>query len=119
MSTPAYVIITPSRNEEKHLPKTIESMVAQTIRPKKWIIVNDGSTDQSAEILDRAAKQYSWIQVLHRADRGFRKAGGGVIEAFYDGFALLGADRWDYLVKLDGRPVLCASNLFCGLFCAL
>ena len=102
MSTDTYVLITPTRNEEAHLPKTIEAMVSQTLRPQKWIIVNDGSTDKTSEIIDRAGKEHSWIQGLHRADRGFRKAGGGVVEAFYDGYALLGAERWDYMVKLDG-----------------
>jgi glycosyltransferase involved in cell wall biosynthesis len=102
MSTPAYVVVTPSRNEEEHLQRTIDSMVEQTLRPQKWIIVNDGSTDKSGEIIDRAARENPWIKALHRADRGFRKAGGGVIEAFYDGYAVLGAEGWDFIVKLDG-----------------
>jgi glycosyltransferase involved in cell wall biosynthesis len=102
MSSPAYVVITPSRNEEKFLPKTIESMAAQTLRPRQWIIVNDGSTDGTAAIIEQASREHRWIAGLHRADRGFRKAGGGVIEAFYDGFGRVGAEAWDYLVKLDG-----------------
>jgi len=102
MSTPAYVVITPLRDEEEHLPKTIASMVSQTLRPQKWIMVNDGSTDQTAGIIDRAAREHPWIQALHRADRGFRKAGGGVIEAFYDGYRMVAGDPWEFLVKLDG-----------------
>jgi glycosyltransferase involved in cell wall biosynthesis len=102
MRTPAYVVITPSRNEEKYLPKTIASMVSQTLRPQKWIIVNDGSTDQTGGIIDQVCGEHRWIQARHRADRGFRKAGGGVIEAFYDGYGLLGEENWDYIVKLDG-----------------
>jgi len=102
MSTPACVVITPSRNEEKHLPKTIASMVSQTVRPQKWILVNDGSTDKTGEIMDEAAREHGWIKAVHRADRGFRKAGGGVIEAFYDGYPLLGEERWDFITKLDG-----------------
>jgi poly-beta-1,6-N-acetyl-D-glucosamine synthase len=97
-----YVVITPVRNEEKYLPLTIRSMLAQTIRPKAWIIVNDGSTDKTGHIAEDAARSNAWIKVLHRPDRGFRKAGGGVISAFYEGYRLVGDDSWDYLVKLDG-----------------
>jgi poly-beta-1,6-N-acetyl-D-glucosamine synthase len=59
------------------------------VRPSRWIIVNDGSTDQTPLLIDAAAKAHSWITAVHRSDRGFRKSGGGVIEAFYDGYALL------------------------------
>jgi glycosyltransferase involved in cell wall biosynthesis len=102
MSAPSYVVITPSRNEEAYLQKTIDSMAAQTFRPRKWILVDDGSTDGTGALIEKAAREHAWIQALHRADRGFRLAGGGVIGAFYDGYALLGAEGWDYLVKLDG-----------------
>ncbi len=97
-----YVIITPVRNEEKYLPLTIGSMLAQTIRPKEWIIVNDGSTDKTGHIAEGAARSNAWIKVLHRPDRGFRKAGGGVISAFYEGYRLVENNSWDYLIKLDG-----------------
>lgn len=96
-----YVIITPARNEGSHLQQTIDSVAAQALPPRKWIIVNDGSTDDTRQIIDEAAKQHAWIQAVHRADRGFRQQGGGVIESFYDGFRLLGEEPWDYLVKLD------------------
>jgi poly-beta-1,6-N-acetyl-D-glucosamine synthase len=97
-----YIIITPSRNEQKYIGKTIESVVSQTVQPVQWIIVNDGSTDQTGRIIDEAAQRHGWIRTLHRADRGVRRAGGGVMEAFYAGFELLSNQRWDYLVKLDG-----------------
>ena len=77
-------------------------MARQVVRPEKWIIVNDGSTDSTPAIIDAAAKEHSWIAIIHRSDRGFRQAGGGVIEAFYDGYRLLDGIAWDYLVKLDG-----------------
>jgi poly-beta-1,6-N-acetyl-D-glucosamine synthase len=101
-TTDRYVIITPARNEGLHLQKTIDSVVAQTLKPQKWIIVNDGSTDNTRQIIDEAAIQYSWIHAIHRPDRGFRKSGGGVMETFYDGYRLLSEESWDYLVKLDG-----------------
>ncbi len=102
MSTAAYVIITPVRNEAEHILKTIASMASQTCRPKKWVIVNDGSTDATPGLIDAAAKEHPWIETIHRPDRGFRKSGTGVIEAFYDGYRLLDGMAWDYLVKLDG-----------------
>ena len=120
MSAPAYVVITPSRNEEAYIEKTIDSMVSQTLLPRKWILVDDGSTDKTGEIIDRAARKHAWIGALHRADRGYRMAGGGVIGAFYDGYALLDAEGWDYIVKLDGDlsfgPDYFAGCL--GRFCA-
>jgi glycosyltransferase involved in cell wall biosynthesis len=90
------------RNEGQHLQQTIDSVVAQTVRPSKWVLVNDGSHDTTGLLIDRAARQHPWITAVHRADRGFRQAGGGVIEAFYDGLTALKDESWDYLVKLDG-----------------
>jgi poly-beta-1,6-N-acetyl-D-glucosamine synthase len=97
-----YIIITPVRNEEQYLERTVESVLSQTILPAEWVIVNDGSTDQTGVIIDRYAAQCPWIRAVHRANRGFRKAGGGVIEAFYDGYNSLRTDDWEFIVKLDG-----------------
>lgn len=96
------VIISPVRNEGKHLQHTIHSMVAQTLRPKLWVLVNDGSTDDTAAQIDAAGCEHSWIKTVHRKDRGARKAGGGVIETFYDGYPLVANEDWDYIVKFDG-----------------
>jgi poly-beta-1,6-N-acetyl-D-glucosamine synthase len=97
-----YVIITPVRDEEKYLEGTIESVCKQTVRPCEWIIVDDGSSDRTGEIADHYAARHPWIHVLHRENRGFRKSGGGVMEAFYDGYSTLQCKDWDFLVKLDG-----------------
>ncbi len=102
MNKAAYVVIAPARNEIEHLQKTIDSVVAQTVLPERWVLVDDGSTDGTGALLDASARMYPWIRVVHRADRGFRKSGGGVIEAFYDGYALLDGAQWDYIIKLDG-----------------
>lgn len=97
-----YIIITPVRNEEQYIEKTFQSVIQQTIKPTEWIIVNDGSTDNTRKIIDSFAQHHSWIQIVHREDRGFRKAGGGVMEAFYDGYNSIKSMNWDYIVKLDG-----------------
>ena len=102
MTNPKYVVITPVRDEEAYLRFTFESMIAQTVRPAEWIVVNDGSTDGTAAIIDAYAAQHSWIRPVHRGNRGFRRAGGGVVEAFNDGWSALHTDDWDFIVKMDG-----------------
>jgi glycosyltransferase involved in cell wall biosynthesis len=97
-----YVIITPVRDEEQHIEKTIAAILVQTVQPAQWVIVDDGSTDRTGEIVDRYSSQFPWIRVIHRLNRGFRKAGGGVMEAFYDGYNALQGGDWEFLVKLDG-----------------
>lgn len=105
-----YYIITPARNEAEHIGRTIGSVASQTVLPRRWVIIDDGSTDDTPRILHAAGQRHPWITVLQRGDRGFRKAGGGVIEAFGQGYAeLFGAGKaeatdfqWDFLVKLDG-----------------
>lgn len=102
MKEATYVVISPVRNEEKFLQFTVDSLAAQTVQPHQLIIVDDGSTDGTAEIARRAAEMHHWIQLVRRPDRGFRKPGGGVIEAFYDGCEQIKTQDWDFLVKLDG-----------------
>jgi biofilm PGA synthesis N-glycosyltransferase PgaC len=96
-----YLIVTPVRDEERFIESTIESVCQQTIRPTEWVIVDDGSTDGTGEILDRYAAQNAWITVIRRRNRGFRRAGGGVVEAFYDGYNAAQCKDWEFLVKLD------------------
>lgn len=74
-----YVVITPVRDEEEYIEGTIDSILHQTILPAEWVIVDDGSRDRTGSIADRYAAQYSWIRVVHRENRGFRKSGGGVV----------------------------------------
>jgi poly-beta-1,6-N-acetyl-D-glucosamine synthase len=97
-----YVIVTPARDEQKHIAATIESVARQTVLPTEWIIVNDGSTDHTGSIIEDHATRFPWIRVIHRGNRGFRKAGGGVVEAFYDGYRALQTREWEFVVKLDG-----------------
>ena len=97
-----YIVISPVRDEEAYIEKTIQSMVSQTLRPIQWIIVNDGSTDKTGDIAERYSQEYSWVNVIHRKNRGYRKAGEGVIEAFYDGIIAITDQDWCFIVKLDG-----------------
>ena len=113
MSTNAvkYVIISPVRDEEANLARTIESVISQSLRPCEWMIVNDGSTDRTAAIADSYARQHDWIRVCHRDNRGFRKAGGGVVDAFNDGYLNLRANDWSFIVKLDGDLSFVVAHL--------
>jgi poly-beta-1,6-N-acetyl-D-glucosamine synthase len=96
------VVITPVRNEAKFLQETITSVVNQKLRPARWVIVDDGSTDSTAELADRAAASHAWVSVVRRLDRGFRKSGAGVMDAFYDGYRVVKDLKWDCIAKLDG-----------------
>ena len=68
-----YVVISPVRDEEAHLRYTIDCMIAQTLRPVEWVIVNDGSTDDTGKIIDEYARRSPWIHAVHRVNRGFPK----------------------------------------------
>ena len=97
-----YVLISPVRNEEKYIKKSIDSVINQTVRPVEYLIVDDGSTDLTAEIVKKAAQQYPWIHYIRRKDRGERRVGPGVIEAFYDGFKALHTKDYEFIGKIDG-----------------
>jgi len=97
-----YVMITPVRDEAQYIADTILSVVHQTIRPLQWMIVNDGSTDGTGEIIERFAAQHSWITPLHRTNRGVRENNIGAIEAFVDGYRFLQTADWEFLINLDG-----------------
>ena len=100
--TEKYVVVSPIRDEAKYIEKTIFSMISQTVIPLEWIIVDDGSQDNTGDIIDAYADKYEWIKIIHRKDRGFRQSGGGVVEAFCAGYNILTYDDWDFIVKLDG-----------------
>lgn len=106
-----YIIITPVRDEVQYIEKTIASILAQTVLPFQWIIVDDGSSDGTSELLDSQATKASWIKVIHRENRGFRAAGGGVMDAFYAGYDTLSDEAWDFIVKLDA-DLSFSSNYF-------
>jgi glycosyltransferase involved in cell wall biosynthesis len=97
-----YVAVTPVKDEEGYLPLTLQSMVSQTVRPRRWIIVNDGSVDATARIAREWARHHPWIEVVDKENEGGRKRGGGVVRAFYRGFELVRNEPWDFVVKLDG-----------------
>ena len=98
----SYVVISPVRNEAAFIEKTLRSVTEQTIKPAEWIIVNDGSTDETEALVAPYAKQYDWLRLVNRQDRGYRQRGPGVVEAFYKGFEQITHTDYNIVVKLDG-----------------
>lgn len=101
MTAPAYCLITPCRDEARFGRRTLEAVTAQSLPPALWIIVDDGSRDATPALLAEYAARFPYIRVLRRADRGDRKLGGGVIDAFYEGYRTIDPDRFAYVCKLD------------------
>jgi poly-beta-1,6-N-acetyl-D-glucosamine synthase len=96
-----YVLISPCRNEAHYMRRTLDSVLAQSRLPAKWVIVDDGSTDETPEILQSYATRYPWIEIVTRQDRGHRSVGPGVIDAFYAGYAAIRPSDYEFLCKLD------------------
>jgi exopolysaccharide biosynthesis WecB/TagA/CpsF family protein len=96
-----YVIISPCRDEAAFMRRTLESVKRQCVQPAAWIVVDDGSTDSTPEILAQYAKELPYLRVVRREDRGHRSVGPGVIDAFNVGLRAIEPRDFDYLCKLD------------------
>lgn len=95
-----YVLITPARNEEACIEKTIQSVVAQTKQPLRWVIVDDGSTDHTGAIVTSYTGQYPWIRLVQRprhVDRSF----AAKVQAFHAGYQSLDDIDYDVIGNLD------------------
>lgn len=100
-SFPPYVLITPARNEAAFIEETIRSVTHQTVLPEKWVIVNDGSTDETADIVSRKIAGYDWIELVNlpvRRDRNF----GAKVHAFNAGRERLNNAEYEVIGNLDG-----------------
>ncbi len=97
-----FAIITPARNEEAYLTTTIKCMLKQTVLPAEWIIVDDGSLDNSGKIIKGFMQNHDFIKYVLLKDRGYRKPGQGVIEAFYEGYKEITIHDYDIISKFDG-----------------
>lgn len=97
----AYVIISPCRDEAEYMEKTLDSVVNQTVLPALWVVVDDGSTDETPDILRRYQEKYDFIKVVTRENRGYRKVGPGVVDAFYEGYKHIDPDSYGFVCKLD------------------
>src|ERR1700730_14135112 len=98
---PTYVLITPARNEAQFIELTIRSVVTQTVRPLRWIIVSDGSTDGTDDIVRKYTRDYPWIQLVRMPERRERHFAGKV-HAFNSGYERLRDLGYDVIANLDG-----------------
>ena len=96
-----YCLITPCRDEAVHARRTFESIARQTLPPALWIVVDDGSSDDTPAIVEEFAARLPYVRLIRRENRGHRKVGGGVIEAFNTGYATINPADFDYICKMD------------------
>ena len=97
----SYLLISPCRDEAEFMRQTLDTVVNQSETPAKWVIVDDGSTDSTPQILAEYAQKYPWITVVTRQNRGRRAVGPGVIEAFYAGYETVNPTDYEFVCKLD------------------
>jgi glycosyltransferase involved in cell wall biosynthesis len=95
-----YVLISPARNEEAHIEKTIQSVITQTILPQKWVIVSDGSTDRTDEIVKSYAKGRDWIDFIQMPDHSERNFAAKV-QSFNCGYERVKSLSYDVIGSLD------------------
>ena len=106
----AYYIVIPSYNEEALIPLTLQSLITQTVLPSKIVVVNDNSTDKTAEIVLDFAKENPFITLVNKTSENIHLPGSKVIQAFQKGFETLD-ENYDIIVKLDADLIF-PSNYF-------
>jgi poly-beta-1,6-N-acetyl-D-glucosamine synthase len=99
----SYVVVSPVKDEERYVERTLRSMEAQTVKPAAWIIVDDGSTDRTPLLLEEYARKYDFIRIVRIPPGAPRQPGSAVVRAFARGYsvAVEMALPFDYVVKLD------------------
>ena len=105
-----YYIIAPAYNEEAFIQLTLDSLVNQTVLPSKLIIVNDNSTDKTAEIVSSYSQKHPWIQLVNKTSENIHLPGSKVIQAFQKGFETLD-ENYDLIVKIDADLIF-PTNYF-------
>jgi glycosyltransferase involved in cell wall biosynthesis len=105
-----YYIVIPSYNEEALIPLTLQSLISQTVLPSKIVVVNDNSTDKTAEVVLEFAKENPFISLVNKTSENIHLPGSKVIQAFQKGFETLD-DNYDIIVKLDADLIF-PSNYF-------
>ncbi|HWG21597.1 MAG TPA: glycosyltransferase family 2 protein [Terracidiphilus sp.] len=101
VALPAYVLVTPARNEARFIESTIQAVVAQTAKPLKWAIVSDGSTDGTDDIVSRYAALHPWMELVRTPERSERHFAGKAL-AVRAGVGKMEGLPYTVLVSLDG-----------------
>ncbi|SEG20823.1 glycosyltransferase family 2 protein [Flavobacterium urumqiense] len=105
-----YYIVIPAHNEEAFIALTLQSLLSQSVLPKKIVVVNDNSTDKTAEIVMAFAKENPFITLVNKTSEAIHLPGSKVIQAFHKGFETLD-ENYDVIVKLDADLIL-PNNYF-------
>lgn len=105
-----YYIVIPAYNEEKFVSLTIQSIAEQTVLPKKVVMVNDGSTDKTEEIIKSFVEKYSFIQLVNKKSNAIHLPGSKVIQAFHEGEKHIDSN-YDFIVKADADLIF-PTNYF-------
>ena len=105
-----YYIVIPSYNEEALIGLTLQSLISQTVLPSKIVVVNDNSTDRTAEVVLEFAKENPYISLVNKTSENIHLPGSKVIQAFQKGFETLD-DNYDLIVKLDADLIF-PTNYF-------
>jgi len=105
-----YYIVIPAHNEEAFIALTLESLISQTVLPKKIVVVNDNSTDKTTEIVSAFAKENPFISLVNKTSEAIHLPGSKVIQAFHKGFEALDSN-YEIIVKLDADLIL-PNNYF-------
>ncbi|MGH9428541.1 MAG: glycosyltransferase [Terriglobia bacterium] len=98
--TLTYVLITAARNEENFIEETIRSVIDQTLLPRKWVIVSDGSTDRTDEIIGKFLSEHPWIEFLRMPERNDRNFAAKV-QCFNSGYQKIQGEHYDIIGNLD------------------
>jgi poly-beta-1,6-N-acetyl-D-glucosamine synthase len=101
-----YVIITPAYNEGKYIRLTIDSVLTQTVQPLLWVIVDDGSTDDTANIIQKYSQQYNWIKYVHRKRGSGHSYYASNVYAIMAGYEHVKNVSYEFLAVLDADITL-------------
>jgi len=96
-----YILVSPVKDEEQYIERTIQAVLKQTVKPSRWIIVDDGSGDCTHTIVEKYAQQVPWINLVSHMRDGTRQPGSGIIRAFNVGYDLVRNAEYDFIVKFD------------------
>jgi len=112
---PAFVMITPAYNEAGYIGRTIESVLAQSVLPQRWVIVDDGSTDATSQIVSEYARQHDWIRLVRRFKDPQQSYYSSNVYAIFEGIKNLGEIQYDYLAIVDADIEL-PKNYYSRIF---
>lgn len=96
----SYIIIIPAFNESANIGHTLDCLIAQSLQPKEVLVVNDGSTDETPQIIDEYHSRHTWIRRVDTDAAARHQPGAKIVRAFYKGFESITQD-YDFVVKLD------------------